>query len=91
MIADDSGLLRLLMLYGSSGEAEGSRELERLLREYEARGKTAQRVRGVNAGVAALPGMMPPSPARNLSTLLALSNMASGAMGGPTAGNVLTK
>ena len=87
----DLDLLKLLMLYGSSGEAEGSRELERLLREYEASQKLTQRIRGVNSGLTALPGVMPPSPARNLSTLLALANVASGAMGGPTAGKVLAK
>ena len=90
-MVDDSSLLRLLMLYGSSGEAEGTRELERMLREYDARQKWAQRARGVNTGLGSLPGLMPPSPARNLSTLLALGNMASGAMGGPTAGSVLAK
>ena len=90
-MAQDTDLIKLLLLYGTGGEPEGTRELERLLREYETRQKTAQRSRNVNTGLSYLPGAMPPSPARNLSTLLALGNMTSGAMGGPTAGSVLAK
>lgn len=90
-MALDSDLLRLLMLYGTSGEPEGSRELERLLREYQSQQRATERARSMNTGLAALPGAMRPSPARNLTTLLALANTASGAMGSPTAGNLLAK